>query len=181
MVFRISLAGDLGSGKSTVAKVLSKKYGAKIVSGGLIQRELAKKMGITIEQFNILMEGDRSYDKRLDDLLASYNSIEGNFIFDSRLSWYFVPSATSFYLKTAPHIAAKRVYEAARADEAFGSVEDTAASLASRRESEVKRYKEYYGLNITDMNNYDCVIDTTNHTPEQVIEMIEKAYFESKK
>ena len=59
MYFKISIAGDLGSGKSTVAKILSKKFGAEIVSGGKIQRELASKMGITIEEFNIMMESDR--------------------------------------------------------------------------------------------------------------------------
>lgn len=177
MLFRISLAGDLGSGKSTVAKILSEKYGAEIVSGGRIQREFAAKMGITIEQFNILMETDRSYDKRLDDLLASYDKISGNFIFDSRMSWFFVPSATSFYLKTEPMVAAKRVFEALRSDEIFESVNDAYKSLSSRRDSESKRYKEYYGQDITDMANYDHVVDTTCFSPEQVVEIIEKLYF----
>jgi len=177
MNFRISLAGDLGSGKSTVAATLSEKYGAKIVSGGFIQRSLAKKMGITIEQFNVFMESDRSYDKKLDDLLASYDSVEGNFIFDSRMSWYFIPSAVSFYLKTEATVAAKRVFDAARTDEIFATVEDACKSLACRRESEAKRYREYYGQDICDMKNYDHVIDTTYLSPEQVVQKIEEIYF----
>ena len=181
MTFRISLAGDLGSGKSTVAKALSVKYGATIVSGGFIQRSLASKMGLTIEEFNKKMETDRSYDKELDDLLHSYDEIKGSFIFDSRMSWYFVPSATSFYLKTAPEVAAKRVFDAARDDELFACVEDAYKSLASRRESEAKRYKEYYGQDITDMTNYDHVIDTTDLTPEEVVTAIERMYFVGKK
>ena len=176
-MFKISLAGDLGSGKSTVAQILSKKYKAKIVSGGHIQRELAKKLGLTIEQFNVYMEKDRSYDKKLDDLLATYDGKDGNFIFDSRMSWFFIPSATSFYLKTEPMIAAKRVFEASRADELFADVEEAAKSLLSRRESEAKRYKEYYGQDITDMKNYDNVIDTTYLTPDKVAEEIERLYF----
>ena len=181
MIFRISLAGDLGSGKSTVAKVLSEKYGATIVSGGFIQRSLAQKMGMTIEEFNIMMETDRSYDKKLDDLLHSYDEVEGSFIFDSRMSWYFIPSATSFYLKTSPEVAAKRVFNADRKDESFSCVEEACKSLASRRESEAKRYKEYYGQDITDMSNYDHVIDTTELTPEEVIETIERMYFDDKR
>ena len=177
MLFKISIAGDLGSGKSTVAGMLSKKYDAVIISGGKIQRELAARMGLTIEEFNIMMESDRSYDKKLDDLLASYNDRDGNYIFDSRMSWYFIPSATSFYLKTEPMVAAKRVFEASRADEIFSSVEEAHESLSSRRESEAKRYKEYYGQDILDMSNYDHVVDTTNLSPEKVVELMEKLYF----
>lgn len=177
MDFKISIAGDLGSGKSTVAKILSEKFGAEIVSGGRIQREFAQKMGITIEQFNIFMETDRSYDKKLDEHFASYDKKEGNFIFDSRMSWFFVPSAKSFYFKVDPMIAAERVFAAARFDEAFSSVEDAYASLTSRRESEAKRYKEYYGQDILDMQNYDFVIDTTGISPEEVAKLVEKCYF----
>ena len=177
MDFKISIAGDLGSGKSTVADILSKKFGAEIISGGRIQRDLASKMGITIEQFNIFMENDRSYDKKLDDHLASYDSVGGNFIFDSRMSWFFIPSAKSFYLKSDPLVAAKRVFEASRKDEGFSSVEEAQKSLSSRRESEAKRYKEYYGQDILDMSNYDFVIDTTHLSPEEVAKKIEECYF----
>ena len=177
MDFKISIAGDLGSGKSTVSKILSEKFKAEIISGGKIQRELAKKMGVSIEKFNIFMETDRSYDNKLDELLASYDEKDGNYIFDSRMSWYFVPSAKSYYLKVDPMVAAKRVFDASRSDEAFSSVEDAHDSLSSRRESEAKRYKEYYGQDILNMKNYDFVIDTTDISPEKVAELIEKYYF----
>ncbi len=177
MEFRISLAGDLGSGKSTVAKILSQEFNAEIVSGGKIQRELAKSLNLTIEEFNRFMETDRSYDKKLDDFLVSYNDKKGSFIFDSRMSWYFVPTAVSFYLKVEPKEAARRIMQANRADETYSSLEDACEKLLSRRESECKRYKEYYGQNINDMNNYSFVIDTTNLTPTEVAEKIKESYF----
>ena len=180
MFFKISLAGDLGSGKSTVSDILSEKYGAKIISAGLHQRKIATKLGITIEEFNRLMESDRSYDKKLDDMLAAYDALDGNYIFDSRMSWYFVPSATSFYLKVDPLVAAKRVCSADRTDEKFDNCALAMESLAARRESEAKRYLDYYGQDIRDMNNYDHVVDTTFLTPEAVAEVIEKLYFEGK-
>ncbi len=172
MDFKISLAGDLGSGKTTVAKILEKKYGATIVSAGHIHRELAQSMNLTIEKFNIFMENDRSYDKKLDDLMASYDTKEGNYIFDSRMAWHFVPSAVSFYIAVDKEEAARRVFNANRADENFKSVEDTLESLTSRRASERKRYKEYYGQDIMDMSNYDFVIDTTHLTVDEVVDKI---------
>ena len=124
-----------------------------------------------------MMEKDRSYDQKLDDMLAEYDNKSGNYIFDSRMSWHFVPSAVSFYLKAAPEVAAKRVFDACRSDECYCDCDETYKRLKLRRDSEIKRYKEYYGQDITDMSNYDHVIDTTNLTPEQVAEEIEKAYF----
>lgn len=179
MNFRISLTGDLGSGKSTIAQVLSREYNAKIISGGHVQRELATKMGLTIEQFNVFMEKDRSYDKKLDDMLASYDSVSGNFIFDSRMSWFFIPSAVSFYLKVEPREAARRVYAARRGDETYSTEEEALTCLLSRRASETKRYLEYYGQNITDMSNYDFVVDTTDKSPLEVCEIIKKCVFGS--
>ena len=174
MSFKISLAGDLGSGKSTVAQILKEKYAAEIISGGVIQRKLAEQMGLTIEQFNVFMESNPAYDKQLDDYLASYDGVDGNFIFDSRMSWYFVPSAVSFYLKTDAVEAAKRVFLARRGNETFSSEQEAYESLSGRRCSEAKRYKEYYGQDILDMNNYDCVIDTTSLSPEEVVKKIEE-------
>ena len=169
MEFRISLAGDLGSGKSTVAKILKEKTGAEIISAGEIQRRQAAEMGLDIKDFNVFMEKDKSYDKKLDDMLASFNEKKGNFIFDSRMSWYFVPSAVSFYLRIDPIIAAKRVFNARRDKEAFSSVKEAYESLLERRESEIKRYKDYYGQDILDMNNYACVIDVGDLSPDEVV------------
>lgn len=172
MNFKISLAGDLGSGKSTVAKILEDKLKPEIVCTGSMYRELAKSLGMTVEQFNISNEKDRKYDTYVDDKLKSYDKVDGNFIFDSRMAFHFVPSAISFYLKTDCDIAAKRVYEANRNDEHFKTIEETKQSLTSRRASERRRYYDYYGVDIMDMNNYDFVIDTTNLSPTEVADKI---------
>ena len=173
MAFKISLAGDLGSGKSTVANILKEKHNAVIVSAGGIQRELAEKLGLSIKDFNVFMEKDPGYDKKLDDMLASYDKKDGNFIFDSRMAWHFIPSAVSFYLKVDPKEAARRVFLAKREHESFASEQEAYDSLNARRLSEAKRYLTYYGQDIMDMTNYDCVIDTTCIAPDEVVAAIE--------
>ena len=45
---KISIAGDLGSGKSTIAKKLTKKFGCRQYSTGDIQREIAKKLKMSV-------------------------------------------------------------------------------------------------------------------------------------
>ncbi len=178
MQFKISLAGDLGSGKSTVAHILQQKMNAQIVSAGIIYRELATKLNLTVEQFNINNEKDKQYDTLVDDMLKSYDDKVGNYIFDSRLAFHFVPSAVSFYLVTDGSVAAHRVFDAHRADEHFDTIEETENSLRSRRASERRRYKDYYGVDIMDMNNYDFVIDTNDKNPEEVAALILKFWQE---
>ncbi len=174
--FKISLAGDLGSGKSTVGAILKERFGAEIVSVGKIQRAMAAELGMDTLAFNRYQETHPEFDRILDDRLRSYESVEGDYIFDSRMAWHFVPSAFSVYMKADPEESAKRVLSAGRSDEPFASVEEAAASLKKRRESERERYLRFYGVDITDLSHYDLVVDTTGKTPEEVAEAIEDGW-----
>lgn len=177
--FRISLAGDLGSGKSTVGAILKDRFYADIISVGKIQREMAEQLGMNTTEFNVYQESHPELDKKLDDMLAAYEGKEGSFIFDSRMAWHFVPSAFSVYLKCNPSEAAERVLNAKRNDEMYSSGEDALKKLQERRESEIQRYKKFYGVDITDMSNYSLVIDTTGKAPEDVAEEIVLAWAEA--
>ena len=50
---KISLAGDLGSGKSTVTGILMEALGAEKYSTGSIVRSIAERMGMTIGELNV--------------------------------------------------------------------------------------------------------------------------------
>ena len=178
--FKISLAGDLGSGKSTVGAILKEKFGAEIVSIGRLQRSMAAEMGMDTCEFNRYQETHPEFDKILDTRLASYESLCGNFIFDSRMAWHFVPSAFSVYLKCDITEAAKRVAKAGRSDERYSDEKEAADKLLLRREREKKRYADFYGVDITDMNNYDLVVDTTDKSVEEVAEAIIDGYKEKR-
>ena len=174
--FRISLAGDLGSGKSTVGAILKEQFAAEVVSIGKLQRKMAAELGMDTCEFNRYQETHPEFDKILDGKLAEYEKKDGNFIFDSRMAWHFVPSAFSVYLKCNAEEAAKRVVEAKRADEKYLSDEDAFEQLKERRASEIQRYKKFYGVDITDMSNYCLVVDTTGKTPEEVADLIVLAW-----
>ncbi len=178
--FKISLAGDLGSGKSTVGAILKEKFGAEIVSIGRLQRSMAAEMGMDTCEFNRYQETHPEFDKILDTRLSSYESLCGNFIFDSRMAWHFVPSAFSVYLKCDIDEAAKRVAKAGRSDERYSDEKEAADKLLLRREREKKRYADFYGVDITDMNNYDLVVDTTDKSVEEVAEAIIDGYKEKR-
>ena len=166
--YKISITGDLGSGKSTVCKIISEKISAEVISIGSIQRAMAKEMGMTTYEFNRYMETHPEIDDKFDTMLKSYDAVFGkNMLFDSRLAWNFVPSAFSVYLTVDLKEAGRRVFNANRENEGYSSAEEAEQKLKARRASEVLRYSAAYGVTLSDMFNYDIIVDSTTATPEE--------------
>ena len=123
---KISLAGDLGSGKSTVGKLLAARFGAEVYSTGTIQRAIALEMGMTTLQLNQYMETHPEIDGKIDDGLRALEGTEKNLVIDSRMAWHFVPSSFSVYMAADPYVSAARIMNAGRESEPFASVEEAA-------------------------------------------------------
>ena len=107
----ITITGNLGSGKSTVGKLLSEKYGFEIYSTGKVQRELARQMNLSTLELNQLMMSDRKYDHMIDDETAriSRENKDKNIIFDSRLAWHFVEESYKVFVSVNLDVAAERI------------------------------------------------------------------------
>ncbi|MBQ7390165.1 MAG: AAA family ATPase [Clostridia bacterium] len=169
---KISLAGDLGSGKSTVAKILIEALGAEYYSTGSIVRAIAEKKGMTIGELNVYMETHPEIDREVDDGLIALASDPRSLIIDSRMAWHFTEGTFKVYLSTDTETSAIRIMSANRSCEHASTLEETIACTRARRESEKKRYSEKYGVDITDLTNYSLVVDTTGATPEEVAGVI---------
>ena len=172
MSFKISLAGDLGSGKSTVAKIITERTGATYYATGAIMREVAKRYGMDIAAFNVYAETHPETDHEIDDGLVRLSDDPRDLIIDSRMAWHFTRGTFRVYMTTEPEISAARIMAAKRDTEQFGTLEETAAQITRRRESEKKRYRELYNVDLTDYNNYTLIIDTSYASPAAVAEMI---------
>lgn len=170
--YKISLAGDIGSGKSTIGQILSEKYSLEKVSIGNILRDMAKEYGMDVNEFNAYMETHPEIDNILDTKLKEYECKSGRFLFDSRMAWHFVPSSFSVYVGVSPHIAAKRIIDAGRSSEIYKNIDEAINGIKSRRQSEILRYSNLYSVDIQDMKNYDLVIDTDDKTPTEVANII---------
>jgi len=44
--------------------------------------------------------------------------------------------------------------------------------MLERQKSEALRYKKYYDIDISDDSVYDMVVDTSDLTPEQIVDLI---------
>lgn len=169
---RIAISGKAGSGKSTVAKLLSKKLKLRHYSIGDLMRAMASEKGITLLQLNKLAEKNKSIDFELDGRLKGLGKLKNDFIVDGRLTAFFIPNAElRIFLETDDKVRAERILKSKRHQEK-GSLNDVLKNIKTREESEKKRYRRYYGIDYTNKRLYNLVIDTTKLSPSQVAEKI---------
>jgi cytidylate kinase len=157
----ISIAGNIGSGKSSVARRLSELTGWPIVSTGRLFRELAARRGLTVLELNQQAETDRSIDDEVDGHLRRLAASGKSAVIDSRMAWHFVPGSYKVYLVVDPRVAVGRVYGAVREDERYASVQEAAEDILARQRVEAERYHDLYGVHVDDWRNYDLVVDTS--------------------
>lgn len=174
----ISITGNLGSGKSSVAKIL-KERGYEIFSTGNIFRQLAMERGVSVEEFNkqvneAAKRGDRSVDRMIDDTTTRISEERDNIVIDSRLAWHFAPKSFKVFLITDIDESSRRVFhDNVRANsESYKSQEECKKALINRQKLETVRYKEIYDIDYYDMSNYNLIIESTNASPEEIAQEI---------
>lgn len=141
----ITITGDIGSGKSTVSKLLAELLNMKIVDSGALYREFSTNKGLDVLQQN--KSDDWSIDREIDSTIERLGREEDNIIFVSRLAWHFVPDAIKIYLIINPVTAAKRIaVDKIRTGEKHTNWKDTLLYNQERKELELKRYSTMYGL-----------------------------------
>lgn len=170
----ISIGGQAGSGKSSVADLLAEKLGYKRYSIGDLRRKAAYEREITLAEFNKLGEKEDFTDKDFDRLQEELGKRENNFVIDGRTSFHFIPKSVKVYLQADLETRAKRVFHDERDRESFETLEECKDSLAEREKSDETRYERYYGIDVKERGNYDYWISATEMNVEQIVERIIK-------
>jgi CMP/dCMP kinase len=173
----ITLSGDLGSGKSTVATELARRLGLRKVSLGDMHRAMAQSCGLTELQVNRNPGRSAEVDVRVDAYQRDLAQSGETLVVDSRLGWHFFPDAFKVQLLADPLVAARRVFgRPASKAEAYSSLDETLLGLRERGDIERARFIRTYGVDKTRLENYDLVCDTTSATPDEVIDVIIAVY-----
>ncbi len=180
--YRISITGDPGSGKSTFAKAVAEKTGFRMITTGNIFRKLAAEKGISVTALNEMAEKQAELDRMVDDYLLSLNDTEESLILDSRMAWHFVKKTLKIRLTVDPDVAVARIFkDTAELREQFPDLETAIDEVARRKKSEIKRYQDLYGVDISDPKNFDLVINTSHKAPDDVTRAFDQAFVEYKK
>ena len=168
----ITISGTPGSGKSTVAKLLEKTLRIKYVYSGIIFRELAKKHYMSLEDFGKYCEQNPSVDKELDDKQLRILH-KGDVILEGRLAGWLAHrnniSALKVMLDADIDTRSGRIVKREK-----GSIEKRKQEILQREKSEALRYKKYYNIYLDDTSIYDLVVDSSDKTPDEIVEIIIK-------
>lgn len=174
----VTITGDHASGQGTLSKFFQEEFGYEIYRNGQYARKLAKDMGMSIIEFQVYLNEHPDLDKQIERSATEYASSHDNLVIDAKLGWYAVPYSFKVYLKVDINVAARRAFEDEnRKDtEPFESFEQAKELILYRYNEENKRWFEEYGIRREDMSNYDLVVDTTDHTPEEVFKIVKEEY-----
>ncbi|MBI5590788.1 MAG: cytidylate kinase family protein [Deltaproteobacteria bacterium] len=158
----ITITGDLGSGKTTIASRLAEYLHIDFVSTGIIQRDIASKYGMNTLELNKYAENNPKIDDEIDGIIKNLGKANKDIVVDSRLAWFFLGNSLKIYLFANIEVAAKRIMSADnRKEEKYDSIEHAIRDIKARRASEDSRFKSYYGADCRDLNNFDIIIDTS--------------------
>lgn len=176
----ITIAGALGSGKSSTAKGVAAALGYKHFSSGDLFRQIAAERGMSVEQINVTAEVQKDIDHQVDNLLQEMGKTADSIVLDSRTAWHWMPDSFKVFLALDKQAAAERIFAdmqtKGRVSENASTVEEVLASIDRRFASEQKRYMDLYGINPTDPLNFDIVINTKFNDLKSVTAMVLAAY-----
>jgi len=176
----VTIAGLPGSGKTTVASLLSKRLGSPWYSIGDLRGKMALERGMTLDQLNKLGEKHAFTDREVDEYQKKLGEQGKPCIIEGRLSWHFIPKSFKVFLDVDPAVGAERVFQSSKRKErpdeqSYSSLDEAREHIQYRLGSDKRRYQKYYGVDTLDRANYDLVLDTTKQSPEQIVENILRA------
>ncbi len=174
---KMSITGDIGSGKSVITRLLGEETGYRLYSTGQLQREIAARRGMSTLELNRYAETHPEIDEEIDSASRALRSKPEALIIDSRIAWNFIPESFKVYLVVDGNIAAERILsDDVRQTESYEDLATARDDIRRRRRSEKERFSELYGIDLLDLNNYDLVVDTSCSSPQEIAAVILRAF-----
>lgn len=152
----IALSGFHGTGKTTLAYDIARKYDLVVISSGMVFRKIAREKGVSLEELSRLAESSPEIDYLIDERLKELAK-EGGIVADALLSGWMLRDIADLkiWLKAPLEVRIRRIAD--REDRDFDEIyKETLA----REESEIRRFKQYYDIDLNNLTIYDYVIST---------------------
>lgn len=165
---KITISGPPGSGKTTVAKILSERLKIKLISAGEVFRRLAFEKGMSLEEFSKHAELNPEIDILVDKVQREMAEKEKDAIIEGRLSGWMIKNAElKVYIFADAEVRYSRIAKREGKDLSVVRKE-----TLLREEVEIRRYQKFYGIDIEDWRIYDLIINSNRMSPEKIAEII---------
>jgi len=169
----ITVGGNPGSGKTTLAAKLAAELGYEELYVGGIFREIAAERSITVERLSADIKNDPMLELSIDARQEKLMREKDNVVIQGRVAWYFSRKSPfkiiNLFLATNPAVGAERV--AKRKEDHTKSVEEIAQATKERVQHDRERYQKLYKIeDYLDPSHYDIILDTSDLTEEEVLQ-----------
>jgi len=161
----VGVSGSSGSGKTTYAARIAEALGFKLVSAGKVFRELAKELGVSLEELSRLAVENPEFDfavekKVLEEVAKSERAVvEGHLA-----AWTVAESAKLLVFLDAP--LEERVSRIASRE--GRPLEEVLVETTKRELFEALRFKRFYGVDVTSSSIFHVKLDTSAWSREYV-------------
>lgn len=174
---KITLTGDLGSGKTLVGTILAEMLRYQFVSTGDFFRKEAQRRNITFAKLHELMIEDSSIDRQIDKKVKTFLCNTDHYVADTRTGPFFEPNAFKVKLEVDEKVGAQRILtdmltNEKRKVEKVLTLEEVIEQNRLRVASERKRYMDLYDFDHLDLRHYNMKVNTTELLPEEVVNII---------
>ncbi|HXX39609.1 MAG TPA: AAA family ATPase [bacterium] len=159
----VTVSGEIGAGKSTVARALAGALGLQYLSAGDVFREEARRRGISLSALGELAERDPSVDRMLDEMQVQA-ARAGDILVDSRLSGWLIDGDLRIWLRAPLHVRAGRVGARDGTDVAR-AIQDVQA----REDCERRRYRQTYDVDLSNLTRYHVIVDTAMWGADEIV------------
>ncbi len=152
----ITVSGPPGCGATTLVERLAAALDCGYVSGGELFRDIAAERDMSLSQLiaetGESEEIDRALDRRLRTIAEKWGAANKAFILESRLAGWIAGNRADIriWLDAPDEVRADRTLDR----------EEMTSEMQVREVIEEKRYKSYYGIDLSDRSIYDLAINT---------------------
>jgi cytidylate kinase len=175
----ITIDGPSGAGKGTLAYYISELLDIPNYSAGDFFREFADEKALTVEELS--EQADKETDMKVDRRTLD-KGLEEDCVIESRISSWVLGSYSDFRVHVTADLE-ERARRVARDHEEGGreneevstSVEEVKENIEKRDRDNTERYKDYYGIDVEELEMYDLIIDNTEMSIGEQQELVEKA------
>ena len=169
----ITISGKPGSGKSSTADRVAELLSYTRYSSGDFVREIIRKHGLTLAEFNQKATENHEIDHEIDEELRKLRE-QKDIVIDSRLGFYWIPESFKVYLDLDIDVATARIYKDSinnqrrSSTESGKSITEVQKLVQARLKNEKDRFRSLYGVDPYKRENFDLIINTARQSPESV-------------
>lgn len=168
----ICITGFTATGKDTTADYIAEKLNLPRVNYTF--KDMAKERSINLMEFQEMASKDdgkidKEFDKKqIQEANRLNKEKEGCVVSTWIAPWMIKDCDFKVYLYATKEERIKRVLK--RGDKE--TKEETEKYLEEKDENNIKRYKEYYDIDIRDTSIFDFILDSTNLTIDEQNEIV---------